>query len=114
MSRARVARGRLTQRLLADYLRPLFPRARSVEAFASGRDLLETPGVSVEVKATSTDPLLAALRQAVAAAEGDLPLVVWRPNGYGPERIGEWVAAVRLVDAVDLLERAGYKDERGE
>lgn len=116
MSNARVARGRKTQRLLADYspFKALYPRARAVEAFTPGRDILETPGLSVEVKATSTDPLLAALRQAVDAANGDLPLVVWRPNGYGEERIGEWVAALRLADAVGLLKAAGYQDERGE
>lgn len=64
-----------------------------------------------EVKATAAGDLTGALRQAEANAEtSDLPFVVWRPNGYGPERIDQWVVAVRLSDFTHLLQAAGYED----
>lgn len=109
-SRSRIARGRLTQRLLAEYLRGCgWPDARSVECFASGRDIQDVAGISIEVKATADVPLLSALRQAEKAAGGvDVPLVVWRPNGRGPAQIGEWVAAMHLQDLIELLHEAGY------
>jgi hypothetical protein len=64
----------------------------------------------VEVKATRDNPLPAALRQAEKVASGDLPVVIWRPDGYGPERIGQWIAAMRFSDLVELLRSAGYGD----
>lgn len=111
MSTSRIARGRKTQRLVAEHFQANgWPHAWSKGAFESGRDVEGMPGLSVEVKATSDGSITGALRQAVAYAGGDLPLVVWRPNGYGPERIGDWVVAMRLEDATRLLRDAGYGD----
>jgi hypothetical protein len=108
-SRSRIARGRLTQRLLADYLRGCgWPDARSVEAFAPGRDIQDCAGLAIEVKATADVPLLGAIRQAEATAGGDIPFVVWRPNGRGPAQIGEWVVALHLDEFIELLKEAGY------
>lgn len=109
MSTARIARGRRTQRVLAAYLAAHgWPHATSKGAFEGGRDIEGMPGLSVECKATSDGSLTGALRQAEAYAAGDLPLVVWRPNGYGEERIGDWVVAMRLDVATRLLRDAGY------
>jgi hypothetical protein len=111
MTNGRVTRGRQTQNLAAAYLRGVFPDAESVAASLPGRDIKNTPGLSVEVKATTKGDLTGALRQAVRnGGDAEIPLVVWRPVGYGPERIADWVVAVRFGDALDILCRAGYGD----
>lgn len=107
MANSRVARGRKTQSLIADWFRAHgYPKAKAVEAFLPGADVTGVDGFSIEVKATSKGDLLAALRQADAnAIECQTPLVIWRPNGYGETRIGEWVVAMRLQDFTTLIER---------
>lgn len=107
MANSRVARGRKTQSLIADWFRAHgYPQAKAVEAFLPGADVTGVDGFSIEVKATSKGDLLAALRQADAnAIECQTPLVIWRPNGYGETRIGEWVVAMRLQDFTTLIER---------
>lgn len=97
--------------MVADYFQRigLFPHAESVTGAATGRDVTGTPGLAVEVKATSSDPLLAGLRQAARyAGTGEVPLVVWRPNGYGEAQIEAWVMAFTLEHGVALLEAAGF------
>ena len=111
MSSARIARGRRTQRHAADWFRARgWPHCWPKGAFEGGRDLEGMPGLAPEVKATSDGAITTALRQAAANAGGDLPLVIWRPDGYGPERVAEWVVAMRLDVATDLLRAAGYGD----
>lgn len=106
-TQSRKHRGYATQRLVADRLRHLFPHATARGAGEPGTDLLHTPGYAIEVKATSRGDLLAALRQAANnARDGELPVVVWRPNGYGPARVGDWVAVLTLDDLADLIDRA--------
>ncbi len=107
MANSRVARGRKTQSLIADWFRAHgYPKAKAVEAFLPGADVTGVDGFSIEVKATSKGDLLAALRQADAnAIECQTPLVIWRPNGYGETRIGEWIVAMRLEDFTTLIER---------
>ena len=107
MANSRVARGRKTQSLIADWFRAHgYPKSKAVEAFLPGADVTGVDGFSIEVKATSKGDLLAALRQADAnAIECQTPLVIWRPNGYGETRIGEWVVAMRLQDFTTLIER---------
>jgi hypothetical protein len=89
-----------------------WPFAEAVFGAATGRDILGTPGLALEVKATADNPLPAALRQAVnhAGTSGDLPLVIWRPNGRGESDVGEWVMALRVEDGLRLLAAAGYGD----
>lgn len=108
-SRSRVARGRATAQFVAGWFREHgWPFAQAKTGADTGQDIDNMPGLSPEVKATSDGPLLAALRQAVGNAGGAVPLVVWRPNGYGPESIREWVIAFRLEDGTKLLRDAGY------
>ena len=97
-------RGYATQRIAADALRELFPYATARGAGESGSDLMHTPGFAFEVKATARGDLLAALRQAQANAQpGESPVVIHRPNGYGPARVHDWVVAMSLGDFIDLI-----------
>lgn len=116
-SSSRVARGRKTQRIVADYWRPWYPNAYSVGGFEPGEDVKETPGLYVEVKATADNPILQAIRQAHAGAERegteDAPIVVWRPNGYGPESIDDWPVAMKMSTFIRLAEQAGVMTREG-
>jgi hypothetical protein len=108
MATPRVQRGRKTEDLAAEYYRLHgWEGAESVAASLSGKDITGRPGWSDEVKATKGNVLPAALRQATKNAEpGETPVVIWRPQGYGPERIDEWVVAFRFKDAVELMRKA--------
>jgi len=109
MATARQRRGRYTAKLAADHFRRNgWPYAEAREGSAPGIDITGMPGLAPEVKATSDGPLLGALQQARANSKGALPFVVWRPDGYGPERIGDWVVAFDLATATRLLRDAGY------
>lgn len=100
MANSRVRRGRATQELVAGWLRYHgYPLATSVAASLPGKDILATPGLAVEVKATDGLDILGALRQASANAYKDeLPIVVYRPKGYGPDKIGDWPVVMSLRD----------------
>lgn len=106
MATSRVARGRKTQTLIAAWFRAHgWPQATSVEAFLPGVDVSGVDGFAIEVKATSRGDLLAAITQAENNAEQcQTPVVVWRPNGYGETRIGEWVVAMRLKNFTQLID----------
>ncbi|NDD53578.1 hypothetical protein EBZ39_06830 [bacterium] len=107
MANSRVARGRKTQSVIAEWFRAHgYPKAKAIEAFLPGADIVGVDGFSIEVKATSKGDLLAALRQAKAnAIECQTPVVIWRPNGYGETRQGEWIVAMTLNDFTQLIER---------
>lgn len=107
MATARVRRGRKTQQLLAEWFRMWgFEGAEPVPASLPGKDIKGMPGWAPEVKATAGQDFLAALRQARANADvGEVPFVIYRPNGYGPERIGEWVVALDLVTFSRLMQQ---------
>jgi hypothetical protein len=109
-TRHRKDRGMATQKLVADWFRARgWPFATSTGAGRSGADIDNMPGLSPEVKATPGDNS-GALRQAQRNRGEGVPFVVWRPNGYGPERIAEWVVLTRLDDHTRLLHDAGYGD----
>lgn len=109
MANARVSRGRKTQELLAEFFRERGWRdAKSRPASLPGTDLYDMPGLAPEVKATKGQDFTGALRQAKANANGALPFVIYRPQGYGPVRIGEWLVVFSLEDATALLQKAGY------
>ncbi|WP_123788269.1 hypothetical protein [Phytoactinopolyspora halophila] len=97
MATSRVRRGRKTQELLAEWFnnRGWF-QARSRPASLPGMDIEGMPGWAPEVKATRDGSLTAAVRQAVKNAENDTPFVVWRPDGYGPEKIDQWLVVLPL------------------
>ena len=113
MANSRVARGRKTQTLIAEWFRAHgCPNAEPCEAFLPGVDVRNVPGLAIEVKATAKGDLLAALRQATANADDSgcqTPVVVWRPNGYGEQRIEEWVVAMTLKDFTTM-----YQQTQGE
>ena len=105
-SQHRKHRGMATQRIAADHLRPYFPYVTPRGAGEAGTDLLHTPGIAVEIKATSRDPLLGALRQAANNADdGELPVVIWRPNGLGAAGVGDWVVAMTFDNFIDVIRR---------
>ena len=110
MSTARVRRGRQTQAIAAKFLNERgWPQAEPVEPFFPGRDLKHMGRLAVEVKATAASPFPGALVQAARyAAFGDIPVALWRPAGYGQERVAEWVLALRFGDGAAVLEAAGY------
>jgi hypothetical protein len=94
--------------MLATYLQERgWPLAIPSQLRQPGRDIHNTPGLSFEVKSTAAVPLLSALRQAKRDAGGALPVVVWRPAGYGPAKIGQWVLAMDLEQGLRLL--PGYR-----
>lgn len=108
---SRKHRAAQTQAVVAGFLREHgWPWAQDAGAGRQGRDVLGTPGLAIEVKARRDYSPLEWLRQAVGYADGDLPLVVHRPDGMGPARVAEWPVTLRLADAVRLLRAAGYGD----
>lgn len=108
---ARKARGAQTQALAAAWFRGHgFPFCTDAGAGRTGRDLLNLVGLAGEVKARAGFNPLEWIRQAVKAAEGDLPFVLLRCNGQGPTVIGDWPVIVRLSDFTRLVRDAGYGD----
>ena len=96
-----------TQRVLAELLRELgIEFADSAGSGRPGRDILNFPGVAIEVKATAKTPTVMDLKQAERYAAGDLPMVVHRPAGFGPEKIMQWPVTLRLEQVLGLLRAA--------
>jgi hypothetical protein len=102
-----------TQPLVAAYLREHgFPWATDAGSGRPGTDILNTPGLGWEIKARAQFDPLAWLRQ--ARGYPGLPLVVWRPNGYGPSNIAAWPMMTLFGPGVELLRAAGYGDPLSE
>ncbi len=117
-------RGVRLQNALAAYLRTWWPAAESAGSGRNGRDVLHTPGVWFENKATADGEHRPGqfMRQAVKGAESahcnsgfapcncvpDLPVVVWWPPGVGAERPENAIAMVPLDTLMHLLELAEY------
>lgn len=109
-SRHRVRRGAETQRAVAAYLAANgWPYATDAGAGRAGSDILNVPGLAIEVKARRDLNLLEWLRQA-STGEGALPLVAHRPDGMGTASVPDWPVTLRLADVVVLLRQAGYGD----
>jgi hypothetical protein len=87
-----------------------FPYATDAGAGRPGRDLLNLIGLAGEVKARSGFSPLAWIRQATATAAGDLPFVLLRCNGQGPQTVHDWPVLLRLEDFTALIRAAGYGD----
>ena len=114
MANARVSRGRKSQELLAEWFRKHgWLGAQSRPASLPGTDVYGMPGWAPEVKATAKQDLTGALRQARAnAPEGHVPFVIYRPHGYGPEKIGQWIVAFSLEDATQLMRQVeGFESD---
>lgn len=108
---SRRRRGSETQRAVAEYFAANgWPYATDAGAGRPGRDILNVPGLAIEVKGRRDYHPLTWLRQTARTAGPDLPLVVHRPDGMGLVRVAEWPVTIRLGDLVPLLRRAGYGD----
>lgn len=103
-------KGAETQRVVATYLAENgWPYATDVGAGRCGSDILNTPGLCIEVKARKNFDPAAWLRQAATGGPG-VPLFVLRPYRVGVVNVDSWVVGFRLKDAVRLLRLAGYGD----
>ena len=97
-----------TERIVAQWFGANgWPYAEPVGAGRNGADVTGTPGLLIEVKARRDMNLTTWLKQHAAKGFG-LCLIVHRPDGYGPERIGSWPVTMRLDDFTTLLHQAGY------
>ena len=109
MSQARKVRGMASQRIVADWFKANgFPFAESTGAGRAGVDVTGMPGVAIEVKARRGFNLTGWLKQATSERRHGLPVVIVRPDGYGPARIAEWGCVLTLADMSQLLREAGY------
>lgn len=84
-----------------------WPHAHRTGRGKAGADtpLDGTPGLAFEIKAQ------AVLRKAWLEQHrdsGGIPLVIWRPPGFGPATVRLWPVFMSLEDATTLLRRAGY------
>lgn len=105
---SRKARARETEKAVAMYLKEhIYPDAEAVPSALPGRDVLNTPGVAVEVKSRRGLDLPAWLRQARKNARTDVPVVVHRPDGFGVTSVCDWPVTMTLHDFVELLRAAG-------
>ena len=72
--------------------------------------VFQNPDLTVEARVSEAGvisfPLLGALRQAANNADdGELPVVIWRPNGLGAAGVGDWVVAMTFDNFIDVLRR---------
>lgn len=108
MANSRVRRGRDSQVIVAEYFWKYWPEAASNPASLKGEDILHVP-FSCEVKARRQFEPLKWAKQAAENAKPDAPtIVVMRPDGLGPEGIGDWLMFLRLAEGRELLHKAGY------
>lgn len=108
-AQSRKHRGYATQRLIATRWRAngIAPYAKAVGAGEQGNDILDVPGLAVEIKARDSVTLPAALKQARSdAGVGDMPIVVWRHNGQGESSMEDWTVTMTLADFEKLWEAA--------
>lgn len=93
---------------VAAYLQPWWPGCEKTPNSRPGRDILGTPGCAIEVK-TGAEWRHKWIDQAAGyAADGELPLLVYLPPGYGEKSVGDALAVVRLSVVMPLLVAAGY------
>lgn len=105
---SRKARGAETQKLVAEYMKVHgWPFATDIGAGRNGSDILNTPGLKIEVKARRDLDLTGFLRQASSAPGLGVSSVVVRPDGYGPAKIADWPVILRFEDWITLLQQAG-------
>lgn len=96
---SRKTRGMQAQVIAAGFLRPIYPWVTTVSGAAPGRDLNNTPGLAVEVKARREFDPLAWLRQSKRNSDDDeMSIVVWQPDGMGPATTKHWPVMGYLGD----------------
>jgi hypothetical protein len=89
-----------------------WPHAHRTGRGKSGTDvpLDGMPGLAPEIKAQ------AVLRSAWMKQHqipGVVPMVIWRPPGFGVATIAQWPVLFSLADATEILRKAGYGSELG-
>jgi hypothetical protein len=113
--RSRTHRGAVSVEIAAEFLRGQgFPGAHPVAPGRQGTDILGCVGLHFEVKARRdwNAQLLTHLQQANKGAGENLPMLLSRPDGYGPEKIADWPVTMRFEDWVTLARDAGYGSKR--
>lgn len=106
---SRKQRARSSEAIVAEVLRDIYPNAVRVPASLPGADVLFTPGITVEVKSRRDLNLTGWLKQATTRGSYEaLPIVISRPDGYGPERINSWPAIMPVWVMMELLKRGGF------
>lgn len=106
MATHRVRRGRKTQEIAAEYLHPVFPEAASIAAFLPGDDILNTPGWSFEAKGRRDFKPTEAIKQMKARADGEhWNACIMRPDGYGPEKVGDWLVFMTFSEFRAFISR---------
>jgi hypothetical protein len=102
---SRVARGRKTQVIAADYLKPVFPDAESRAASLGGTDILNTPGWALEVKGRREFKPTEWSKQMVKNTNRDFDwsACIMRPDGYGEAKVGQWVTFMLFEDFRALI-----------
>ena len=110
---SRKSRGYRTQAVVAENLRlsGLWPFAETAGAGRPGVDILNTPGYAIEVKARRALKPLEWLRQAYANSKGNVPVVVFRPDGLGEQSIEDWGVLMTFREWKDLVFRAEFHHE---
>lgn len=93
---------------LAIYLRRWWPNATPAGFGARGSDVKNTKGVVWEIKTGKEFKPTGFVAQAKAYAGGQLPIVVYVPNGVGEKSIEFALAIVPVHLMMDLLVEAGY------
>ena len=110
-SQSRKHRGYRTQKVAAEWFAANgWEFAESTGAGRSGVDVTGMPGLAVEVKARREFSPVAWLKQATAERRLGLPLVVFRPDGFGEASVHKWGVLLTLEDATRLLRLAGFGD----
>lgn len=98
-------RGPETERWICAYLKKVFPFASTKGGSSPGRDILNTTGFSIEVKARAGFNPLAWLKQARKnSCDHEFSVVVFRPNGMGEAQVGSFGVIMTLSDFRDLVE----------
>jgi hypothetical protein len=105
-------RGIRLQNALARYLTAWWPSAESAGSGRPGNDILGTPGIVWECKTARGFRPAEWVRQARthAPAAGDLPVVVYWPDGVGEGSPQCAMAIMPLPYLVSMLVGAGYAD----
>ena len=98
MTDSRVSRGRKTQVLVAEWFKKsgVFPDASSNPASLAGKDILNTPGWAIEVKARRAFNPVEWSKQASKNAGNEIPVVIMRPDGLGEESVHKFLAFMTL------------------
>lgn len=100
-----MSRGRDSQRIAAEYLKPIFPDAASIAASLPGKDILNTPGWSFEVKGRRDFKPTEWSKQASKYGTNEWHACIMRPDGYGEAKVGQWLVFMTFEEFRDLVER---------